>query len=192
MGSVDDTQKWIFSDSDQFWKLARKIEEKQLWAGYLSEQEHSIWRKALRGQDSWKAFLNGHGEPIEIGESQDGGELVNGATKSDDNGEKIVDPVTTAFRARVMLFESAVRKLFPPATGDDPMDSDVDDALEIIAHKPDPAMEEKPKTRDIEEDNYDDEEEEKDIGPVPILEPSNRDADSSMDQIGNRFSTALC
>src|SRR5271169_1014155 len=103
------SNKWISPDSERLWKLAHKIEDKQLWAGYLSEQEHSIYRKALRRRDTWTTFLEGHGDPFETGEGQDNNDVVSGAPKTDDNGEKIADPVTTAFRTRVMLFEFAVR-----------------------------------------------------------------------------------
>src|SRR5215471_9209206 len=104
MNSLE-SRKWISPDSERLWKLANKIEDKQLWAGYLSEQEHSIWRKALRKRETWTAFLEGHGEPLETGEGQESGEIMNGEgipPKTDDNGEKIADPLTTAFRARVM------------------------------------------------------------------------------------------
>src|SRR5271169_3958194 len=100
------SNKWISPDSERLWKLAHKIEDKQLWAGYLSEQEHSIYRKALRRRDTWTAFLEGHGEPFEMGESLenhnntgDGGADTGGGgreSKADDNGEKSADPVTTA------------------------------------------------------------------------------------------------
>ena len=159
MNSLEESNNWISPDSERLWKLAHKIEDKQLWAGYLSEQEHSIWRKALRKRDTWTAFLKGYGEPLETGESQENGEIVNGGEgppKTDDNGEKIADPVTTAFRARVMLFEFAVRKLYPSPSGDDLMDFDIDDILENAEEK---VVEQKPKTRDIEEDDYDADEE---------------------------------
>lgn len=183
MDSFLQSNKWISPDSERLWKLAHKIEDRQLWAGYLSEQEHSIWRKALRRRDTWAAFLEGRGEPFETGESQDNtGEIVNGELKTDDNGEKIADPVTTAFRARVMLFEFAVRKLFPPKEGDDLMDFDIDDIVES-SDKMAEVVAEKPKTRDIEEDDYDDDEDEP-ISSLPVPESSNQDADSSMDNIG--------
>lgn len=181
MDSLPQSNKSTSSDSERLWKLAHKIEDRQLWAGYLSEQEHSIWRKALRKRDSWTAFLEGRGEPFETGESQDNGEIVNGVPKTDDNGEKIADPVTTAFRARVMLFDFAVRKLFPSRNGDDLIDFDIDDIAESSEENGEQAVE-KPKTRDIEEDDYDDDEEEE---PMPVPEPSNQDADSSMDNIGS-------
>jgi hypothetical protein len=181
MNSLEESNNWISPDSERLWKLAHKIEDKQLWAGYLSEQEHSIWRKALRKRDTWTAFLKGHGEPLETGESQENGEIVNGGEgppKTDDNGEKIADPVTTAFRARVMLFEFAVRKLYPSPSGDDLMDFDIDDILENTEEK---VVEQIPKTRDIEEDDYDADEEDE---AMPVVESSNQDPDSSMDNIG--------
>ena len=181
MNSLEESNKWMSPDSERLWKLAHKIEDKQLWAGYLSEQEHSIWRKALRKRDTWTAFLEGHGEPLETGEIQENSEIVNGEgepPKTDDNGEKIADPVTTAFRARVMLFEFAVRKLYPSPSGDDLMDFDIDDILENPEEK---VVEQKPRTRDIEEDDYDADEEDE---AMPVAESSNQDPDLSMDNIG--------
>jgi hypothetical protein len=186
MDSVKEPDKWIYAESERFWKLAHKIEEKQLWAGYLSEQEHSIWRAALRGRGTWNAFLEGHGEPLETGDSQEVNGNVNGTTKEGDNGEKIgekiADPVSTAFRARVMLFEASVRNLFPSRTADEFIAFDVDDELDNL--EVEPVLEEKPKTRDIEEDNYDDEEEDEMTALIPVPEPSNQDGDSSLDNIG--------
>src|SRR5271154_6470289 len=153
-----DTQKRTTPNSERLWKLAHKIEDKQLWAGYLSDAEHSIWRKALRRRDTWNAFLEGRGEAFETGESQESGEIVNGTTKADDNGEKIADPVTTAFRSRVLLFEVSVRKLFPTRTGDNLEEFDIDEISDDVGAA-EPVVE-KPKTREIEEDDYDDDEDE--------------------------------
>jgi hypothetical protein len=180
------SRKWIYPDSERLWRLAHKIEEKQLWAGYLSEQEHLIWRKALLRRDTWNSFLEGRGEPIEIGDGQDTGETANGATKSDDNTEKIPDPVSTAFRARVMLFESSVRNMFPSRTGEEPMDFDVDELSENVDEKKELVIPEKPKTRDIEEDNYDDDDDEEDdtMNLMVVHVPSSQDADSSLYNIG--------
>lgn len=180
MNLLQESNQWISPDSERLWKLAHRIEDKQLWAGYLSEQEHSIWRKALRKRDTWTAFLEGHGEPLETGENQENNEIMNEGVppKTDDNGEKIADPVTTAFRARVMLFEFVVRKLYPSPSGEDLMDFDIDDILEDVEAK---VMEQKPKTRDIEEDDYDADEEDE---PMPVAESSNHDPDLSMDNIG--------
>jgi hypothetical protein len=109
---------------------------------------------------------------------------VSGVPKTDDNGEKIADPVTTAFRTRVMLFEFAVRKLFPSRNGDDFMELDIDDVGESTPDKAE-AVVEKPKTRDIEEDNYDDEDEEEGTTAVALVpKSSTQDADSSLDNIG--------
>jgi transcriptional activator SPT7 len=163
------------------------IEDKQLWAGYLTEQEHTIWRKALLRRETFAAFLQGRGEPVENGDGLENSESVNSAPKADDNGEKVTDAVTTAFRARVMLFEASVRKLFPSRTGED-FDFDVDD---IPDHTEDMvAAIEKPKTREVEEDNYDDDdEEEESTDLIPVPESSNQDADSSMDNIGSSHET---
>ena len=179
------TNPWPHPDSEHFWRLAHKIEDKQLWAGYLTEQEHTIWRKALRRRDTFTAFLEGRGEPFEASEMQESAETVNGAPKTEDNGEKVTDPVTTAFRARVMLFEASVRKLFPSRTGED-LDFNVDDILEPTDDAV-PLIEEKPKTRQVEDDDYDDEdeEEEESTALIPAPQSSNQDADSSMDNIGN-------
>ena len=180
MDSANESNPQPNPDSEPFWRLAHKIEDKQLWAGYLTEQQHTIWRKALLGRETFTAFLQGRGEPVENGEGLENSESVNGAPKADDNGEKVTDPVTTAFRARVMLFEASVRKLFPSRTGED-FDFDVDD---IPDHTEDTvaAIEEKPKPREVEEDNYDDDdEEEESTALIPVPEPSNQDADSSMD-----------
>jgi hypothetical protein len=192
MDSANESNPQPNPDSEHFWRLAHKIEDKQLWAGYLTEQEHTIWRKALRRQETFTAFLQGRGEPVENGEGLENSESVNGAPKADDNGEKVTDPVTTAFRARVMLFEASVRKLFPSRTGED-FDFDVDD---IPDHTEDTvAAIEKPKTREVEEDNYDDDddEEEESTALIPVPEPSSQDADSSMDNIGSFHETLdLC
>ena len=191
MDSANESNPQPNPDSEHFWRLAHKIEDKQLWAGYLTEQEHTIWRKALRRRETFTAFLQGRGEPVENGEGLENSESVNGAPKADDNGEKVTDPVTTAFRARVMLFEASVRKLFPSRTGED-FDFDVDD---IPDHTEDTvAAIEKPKTREVEEDNYDDDdEEEESTALIPVPESSNQDADSSMDNIGNSHVTLdLC
>lgn len=180
------TNPWPHPDSEHFWRLAHKIEDKQLWAGYLTEQEHTIWRKALRRRDTFTTFLEGRGEPSEAGEMQESAETVNGAPKTEDNGEKVTDPVTTAFRARVMLFEASVRKLFPSRTGED-LDFNVDDILEPTDDAV-LAIEEKPKTRQVEDDDYDDEdeEEEESTALIPAPQSSNQDADS-MDNIGNAY-----
>ena len=149
------------SDTERLWRLALKIEEKHLWAGYLSEAEHFLWRKALGSLDSWYEFLEGRAEPLEVNERSDDREQGSGndTSKSENNSESIADPVTTAFRARVLLYEPAVRKLFPSTTGEDPFDFDLDELGVEGSEKVEPA-EEKPKTRDIEEDNYDDDDEE--------------------------------
>src|SRR5579859_4930183 len=99
METSDGLSTGVMSDGERLWKLAHRIEMKQLWAGYLSEQEHSIWRKALRSRDKWDAFLEGHGEGLDPAEAQEGSAHGNGTTKTGDNGEKVPDPVTTAFRA---------------------------------------------------------------------------------------------
>jgi len=181
----ESTNPWPHPDSEHFWRLAHKIEDKQLWAGYLTEQEHTIWRKALRERRTFTAFLEGQAEPVETGESQETEETVNGAPKADDNGEKVTDPVTTAFRARIMLFEGSVRKLFPSRTGED-FDFNVDDIVESTDDAVLP-NEEKPKTRQVEEDNYDDEDEEEQESTALISVPqlSTQDADSSVDNIGS-------
>jgi hypothetical protein len=189
MDSTNESNPESHLHSQHFWRLAHKIEDKQLWAGYLTEQEHIIWRKALRRQETFSAFLEGRGEPVENGEIQENVENLNGAPKADDNGEKVTDPVTTAFRARLLLFEASVRKLFPSRTGED-FDFDVDDIPDPTEDAV-PIIEEKPKTRQVEEDNYDDEddEEEESTALIPVPEPSNQDADSSMDNIGNSYRT---
>ena len=170
-------------ESERFWKLAHKIEEKQLWAGYLSEQEHAIWRKALRQRDKWDAFIEGHGEPFDFGENQENGENGDATTKSQ-NGEKITDPVTTAFRARILLLEYSVRQLFPNRAVEDPVDFVLDDFNANPNESINLVIEQKPKTRDIEEDNYDDEEEETTGAALSIQVTTMRDGDSSLENIG--------
>jgi hypothetical protein len=168
-----------WAEPERLWKLAHKIEDSQLWASFLSEQEHAIWRKSIRARETWDEFLEGRGELVEMGASQDSG----GSVKDGENGEKITDPVTTAFRARVMLYESVVRKMFPSGTGDDPLDFDLD---EISGHVKDNVNkpEDKPKARDIEEDNYDDDEEEDDTVNITVPDLPSHDGDSSLDSIG--------
>jgi hypothetical protein len=139
-------------DSARLWTLANKIEEKQLWAGFLSEQEHVLYRTALlRGRDAWDAFLEGRID--HVGEQE---QETNG-TALVKTGEKAPDGLATAFRVRNMLFDCYIRRLFPARTGDDLMDFELDVRDTGTLTKP---LEEKPKTREIEEDNYDDEEEE--------------------------------
>jgi hypothetical protein len=186
METLDGLSAGATSDGERLWKLAHRIEAKQLWAGYLSEQEHAIWRKALRSRDYWDAFLEGHGEGIDPVEAQVTETQANGATKNGDNGEKVADPVTTAFRARVMLYEASVRKLFPTRLNDDFMDFVIDDITDNVENQPTPAIEEKPKTREIEEDNYDDEEDEEQSSEalVQINGSSTLDGDTSLDNLG--------
>jgi hypothetical protein len=176
MASSDRPIKPSWTDPERLWKLAHKIEDSQLWASFLSEQEHAIWRKSICTRETWDEFLEGRGELVEM---QDSG----GSAKDGENGEKIPDPVTTAFRARVMLYESAVRKMFPSGTGDDPFDFDID---EISGHGKDNVdiPEDKPKARDIEEDNYDDDEDENDAVNITVPELPSHDGDSSLDNIG--------
>jgi hypothetical protein len=180
MTFIQEPIAWSWNDPEQLWKLAHKLEETQLWAGYLSENEHSIWRKALRARDTWSEFLGGCGEGIDVSASQDSSEST---TKDGDNGEKSVDPVTTAFRARMMLFEPSVRKLFPPQTGEDLMDFDIE---AISGGVQVDLPEERPKARDIEEDDYDDNDDNEDhIAVVPtVLEHSSHDGSSSLGYIG--------
>lgn len=168
---------------ERFWTLAHKIEEKQLWVGYLSEQEHAIWRKALRQRDKWDAFIEGHGEPFDLGENQENGENGDGTTKSQ-NGERITDPVTAAFRARILLLDHSVRKLFPNRVVEDPMDFGLDDLNANPNEDVNLVDEQKPKTRDIEEDNYDDDEEETTGTALSIQATSIQDGDSSLENIG--------
>lgn len=184
MDSYERSKKWIYPDSERLWRLAHKIEEKQLWAGYLSEQEHLIWKIALRRRDTWDLFLEGRGEPIETGEVQDTGETANGATKPDEGAEKIADPISAAFRARVMLFESSVRNIFPSRNRDESMEFEVDELSENVDDKKELVIPEKPKTRDIDEDNYDDDDEDDTMDLMVVQGPSNQDADSSLDNIG--------
>ena len=192
MDSASESNSPLHRGSERFWRLAHKIEDKQLWAGYLTEQEHTIWRKALQRQETFSAFLAGRGEPVDTGETHENNEPVNGTPKADDISEKVTDPVTTAFRARVMLFETSVRKLFPSRTGEG-LDFNVD---EIAEPTPDavPAAPEKPKTREVDEDNYDDEDDdEESTALITVPESSNQKADSSMDNIGRSHRTgSLC
>jgi len=154
------------SDTEGLWRLALKIEEKHLWAGYLSEAEHFLWRKALKSLDSWDEFLEGRAEPLEINERSDEREHGGGNDNSETEhgSESIVDPVTTAFRARVLLCEPAIRKLFPSPAGEDPFDFDLHELGVDALEKAEERAEEKPKTRDIEEDNYDDDDEDEEQG----------------------------
>lgn len=192
MESSDRLSSGAMSDGERLWKLAQRIEMKQLWAGYISEQEHSIWRKALRSRDKWDAFLDGHGEGIDPAEAQEGDAQVNGTAKTGDNGEKSADPVTTAFRVRVMLYEASVRKLFPSRTNDDFMDFEIDDITDNAESQGTLAIEEKPKAREIDEDNYDDEEEEESSGTlVQVNGSSTQDGDTSMDNLGTSTPSAF-
>jgi len=186
MEASDGLSMGVASDRERLWKLAQRIEAKQLWAGYLSEQEHSIWRKALRSRDNWEAFLEGHGEGLDPAETQDGETQTNGAAKTGDNGEKVPDPITTVFRARVMLYEASVRKLFPSRTNDDFLDFDIDDMTDNVESQHTQAIEEKPKTRDIDEDNYDDDDDEEETSEslVKVNGSSTVDGDNSMDNLG--------
>lgn len=178
--------KWAYPDSERLWKLALKIEEKQLWAGYLSEQEHIIWRKALRNKHSWNAFLAGHGEGVDPAESQDSADLANGVTKVDENVDTVADPVSTAFRARSMLFDCSIRKLFPLEEVDDPMNFDIDDETAIGSASVDAVVEEKPKTREIEDDNYDDDDDEDETAGGGMAQQAQavEDGDNSLDNLG--------
>lgn len=177
MASSDRPQNESWNDPERLWKLAQKVEERQLWAGYLSEQEHGIWRKAIRRRETWNEFLEGHGEAIEMGESQDGGGSASG-NKDGENGEKVADPVSIAFRARDMLFDLSVNKLFPSNPGDMMFNVDAEETATL--EEP-----EKPKTRDIEEDDYDDDEEDT---ALAVVVPSQNE-DMSLDNIGMSQST---
>jgi hypothetical protein len=183
MNSSKGPSKNDFTLPEKSRTLAQRIEEKQLWAGYLSEQEHIIWRKALQTQDTWNEFLLGHGEPIESVVNQDSGEMINGLTKTDDNGGKPTDPVSTAFRARFMLSEASVRKLFPSQTPDEWSDLIIDDGPDSddVQAKPPPPEQ---ATRHIEEDNYDDDEEEITQAAIAILDPSTQQTDLSIENMG--------
>jgi hypothetical protein len=187
MASSDRPPNESWNDPETLWKLAQKVEERQLWAGYLSEQEHGIWRKAIRRRETWNEFLEGRGEAIEMGESQDGGGSASG-NKDGENGEKVADPVSIAFRARDMLFDFSVNRLFPPSNAEDMMfDVDAvsgeDEAATTTLEEP-----EKPKTRDIEEDDYDDDEEDAAVAVV-VPEPPSQNEDTSLDNIGMSQST---
>lgn len=173
------------SDDEALWKLARRIEEKQLWAAYLSEQEHALWREALRRRDTWDAFLKGRGEAMDPARGHDGaGEHVNGTTKAEDNGEKVADPVTTAFRARAMLFEASIRKLYPSQSNDESLDFDMSDVSDERESQAQLVIEEKPNIRKIEDDNYDDLEEQDSMTLVQPSGPSSQNDENSMNNLG--------
>jgi len=168
----------LYPDSERLRRLAQKLDEKQLWPGYLSEHEHAIFHKALRSRDTWSAFLAGQGEPLDpLPKTQENSE--------ENTSEKAADPVTTAFRVRAMLFEFSIRKFFPHGSKEDPMDFDLDEGLPETSQ---PQVS-KPviKTREIEEDNYDDDEDEQPSSTtLQAPDSSNQDANSSMDSIGRR------
>jgi len=183
MSTSDSPSKWAYPDPERLWKVAHKIEEKQLWAGYLSEQEHIIWRKALRSKDAWNVFLSGHGEGLDPEESQDSVDIANGTNKSGGNSDKPPDPVSTAFRARSMLFDSSIRKLFPSQSGDDLMNFDFEDIEAEERNMVNGVVEHKPKTREIEEDDYDEDEDE--ASSTTVQQTSIVQAtDTSMDNLG--------
>jgi hypothetical protein len=182
MASSDEQIHGSWPDPERLWKVAQKVEEKQLWAAFLSEQEHTIWRKSLRRPETWSEFLDGRGEPIESAASQDSGGIADGITKDGQNGEKVADPVSTAFRTRMMFSDLSLKKLFPPQSGKDSIGLDVDLYPENIEEKVEPP-EEKPKARDIEEDDYDDDDEDADVN-ISVPELPQQDGDSSMDTIG--------
>lgn len=183
MGASDGTSPAASYDGEGLWKLAKRIEEKQVWAGYLSEQEHAIWREALRKRNTWEEFLKGRGESIDPAQGHDGGENANATSKAEDNSEKVTDPVTAAFRARVMLFEASVRKLFPTRASDEFLDFDIDDTLDNSESR-ELVIEEKPKTREIEEDDYDDDEEQGPMALVHASELSSQNDENSMNNLG--------
>jgi hypothetical protein len=174
------------ANPERLWKLAQRIEEKQLWASYLSEQEHIIWRKALQRKDTWDDFLLGHGEDTESMENHNTGGDINGLpTKTGDNGGKVTDPVTTAFRARFMLSEASVRDLFPSQTPDNWTEILINDTSDFTTLEDNPVQDKKPTIRYLEEDNYDDEKEEE-VTPTAIvtLDPSNQEPTMSADNFG--------
>jgi len=181
--SVPATQQ-LPLDSQRLWTLANKIEEKQLWAGFLSEQEHVLYRTALlRGRDVWDAFLDGRFDQA-TEQDQDVNNSNNTASAKTANNEKGPDVVTTAFRTRNMLFDCYIRKLFPSRTGEDLMDFHVSqDTTATAISKP---VEEKPKTREIEEDNYDDDDEEEEEEPPAT---SQLQLSQSTEHIGISFRT---
>jgi transcriptional activator SPT7 len=187
MSFPEGPSKWAYPDTERLWKVAHDIEERQLWAGYLSEQEHIIWRKALRNKDAWDAFLSGHGEGLDPVENQDSADVANGTNKAEGNSDKHPDAVTTSFRARSMLFDCSVRKLFPSRIGGDLMNFDIDGENDVNGHLAESVVEEKPKTRDIEEDDYDEDEDEA-SGTTAPQSSSLQAADTSSDQLGTYHS----
>lgn len=158
MDSTQGPSKWLYPDSERLWKLAHKIEERQLWAGYLSEQEHLVWRKALRDREKWVTFLEGRGEPLEMSDGQDATGSTDSAIRV--SSEKDVDPVTTAFRVRAMLSEATVRTLFPSSSVDDFLDFHLDDDIDNMDKVARDGQQERPQARNIDEENYDDDDEE--------------------------------
>src|SRR5579862_1180340 len=183
MSSSSGPSKWAYPDSERLWKLAHKIEERQLWAGYLSEQEHMIWRKALRNKDTWVAFLAGHGEGLDPNETQDTVDIANVTSKAGGNGDKGADPVNTAFRARAMLFDCSIRQLFPSRAADDLMNFDIEDQDGNDNQISNAIVDNKPKTREIEEDNYDEDEDEASGSAAPLASET-QDGDNSIDNLG--------
>jgi hypothetical protein len=172
------------ANPERLWKLAQRIEEKQLWAGYLSEQEHIIWRKALQRKDTWDDFLLGHGEDTESMENHNIGGDVNGLlTKTGDNAGKVTDPVSTAFRARFMLSEASVRNLFPSQTPDNWTEILINDTSDTT-HEDNPVLGKKPTIRYLEEDNYDDEKEEVTEAAIAILDLSYQEPTMSTNNFG--------
>jgi hypothetical protein len=176
----------LYPDAERLRRLALKLEEKQLWPGYLSEHEHAIFHKALRTRDTWDAFLAGQGEPLDPPpRSQENGEAAASPSKLEDNAaEKAPDPVTTAFRVRAMLFEFSIRKLFPHGSKEDPMDFDLDEGVTGTGQQE--VAKKQVLAREIEEDDYDDDEDDEPSSSMALQPPdsSNPDANSSMDTIG--------
>ena len=176
----------LYPDSARLQRLAHKLEEKQLWPGYLSEHEHAIFHKALRSRDTWDAFLAGQGEPLDPPpRPQENGDAAASPSKMEESAaEKAPDPVTTAFRVRAMLFEFSIRKLFPHGSKEDPMDFDLDDGESAMGHAE--VAKKAVQAREIEEDNYDDDEDDEPSSSMALQLPdsSNPDANSSMDTIG--------
>jgi hypothetical protein len=176
----------LYPDAERLRRLALKLEEKQLWPGYLSEHEHAIFHKALRSRDTWDAFLAGQGEPLDPApKSQENGDAASSPSKLEDNAaEKAPDPVTTAFRVRAMLFEFSIRKLFPHGAKEDPMDFDLDDGVAWTGQQD--VAKKQVQAREIEEDDYDDDEDDEPSSSMALQPPdsSNPDANSSMDTLG--------
>ena len=123
----------LWQTSNQSWlqRVAKVIDERQLWSSILSSAEHEVFHKALKSSDSeWTAFLEPQSIETSWPATNHANGIVSNGVEASDAVNDDVDQVTVAFRTRFLLYDQAVSDLFP--MDQDPSSVNVSD----LVHQP--------------------------------------------------------